>query len=144
MNFLGKGINTIFDLLVLPLAGWPALALIFLSLLTAAAALLIFKLATNQKDLATARDRLVGHIYEMGLYQDHLSVLARIQGSLARANLRYLSLTLPALLALLVPMVVAVVQLESRFAHRPLEAVPDSPHRSTGHRSRSDRGPDAS
>lgn len=122
MNLLGQGINNFFDLLVWPLAGMPALALIFLSVMTAVAALFIFKIATNQKNLTVARDRLVGHIYEMGLYQDHLSVLARIQGSLARANLRYLALTVPALLALLVPMVITVVQVESRFAHRPLDA----------------------
>lgn len=122
MNLVGQGINTIFDLLVLPLAGVPALAMVFLSVLTAVAALLIFKQTTCAKSLTVARDRLMGHIYEMGLYQDHLSVLARIQGSLARANLRYLALTLPALFALMVPMVVTVVQLESRFAHRPLAA----------------------
>ena len=122
MNQFGQGINKIFDLLVLPLAGAPALAMVFLSVLTAVAALLIFKGTTCQKSLTVARDRLMGHIYEMGLYQDHLSVLARIQGSLARANLRYLTLTLPALFALLLPMVITVVQLESRFAHRPLEA----------------------
>lgn len=122
MNTVGQGINRLFDLLVAPVAGSPAVAMVFLSLLTAVVALLIFKWTTPQGRLTAARDRLMGHIYEMGLYQDHLSVLARIQGSLARANLRYLTLTLPALLALLVPMVLAVVQLESRFVHRPLAA----------------------
>jgi hypothetical protein len=122
VTIVGQAINRIFDLLVLPLAAVPAAAMVFLSLLTAVTALLIFKHTTNQQSLTVARDRLVGHIYEMGLYQDHLSQLAVIQGRLARANLRYLGLTVPALLALLVPMVIFVVQLESRFAHRPLAA----------------------
>ena len=122
MTFIGQGINKIFDLLVWPLAGMPAMAMLILSLLTAVVGLLIFKWATPQQHLSGARDRLLGHIYEMGLYQDHLSVLARIQGSLAVANLKYLRLTFPALVALMVPMVVTVVQLESRFAHRPFAA----------------------
>ena len=47
-------------------------------------------------------------------------VLARIQRDLARANLRYLGLTLPALLALALPMVLTLAQLDSRYGHRPL------------------------
>ncbi len=122
MNALGHAINRFFDLLLMPLAAVPQLAMVAVSVLTAALALLIFKHTTDQRKLDLRRDRLLGHIYEMGLYQDHLSVLARIQGRLAVANLRYLAVTLPALLALLVPMVIVVVQLESRFAHRPLGA----------------------
>jgi hypothetical protein len=119
VNALGSGINRLFDLLVAPLAGVPAVAMVVLSVLTAVLALLIFKHTTDRHKLDEARDRLIGHIYEMGLYQDHLRVLGRIQGRLAVANLRYLAVTLPALVALLVPMVLVVVQLESRFAHRP-------------------------
>jgi hypothetical protein len=82
---------------------------------------LLFKLTTPQARLVRVRDRLLGHIYEMGMYQDRLRVLGRIQRDLALANLRYLSLTLPALLALLIPMVLTLAQLEGRFARRPLQ-----------------------
>ena len=97
--------------------------MIAVSVLTAIWALLLFKVTTRQKKLTTVvRDRLFGHIYEMGLYQDHLGVMGRIQRDLAWANLRYLGLTLPALLVLTVPMVITLAQLDSRFAHRPLTA----------------------
>lgn len=122
MNGLGQGINRVFDLLTAPLAGAPAAAMVLLSLLAAALALLVFRAATSPQRLDVARDRLIGHIYEMGLYQDHLSVLGRVQRRLALANLRYLAATLPAVLLLAVPMVIFFVQLESRFAHRPLAA----------------------
>jgi hypothetical protein len=49
-------------------------------------------------------------------------VLGRIQRDLAAANLRYVWLTLPALIALTVPMVITLAQLEARYAHRPLQA----------------------
>ena len=57
----------------------------------------------------------------MGLYQDHLGILARIQGDLARNNLRYLGFTLPALVALTIPMILTLGQLEGRYAQRPLQ-----------------------
>lgn len=124
MSALVRGITDIvsrvFDLLVSPFASLPWLAMVLLSVITAAWALLLFKWTTPQKRLDTTRDRLFGHIYEMGLYQDHLGVLARIQGRLALANLRYLSLTLPALLALMLPMILTLGQLDGRFGLRPL------------------------
>lgn len=122
MTQLAQGISRLFDLVIGPLASRPALALIAVSVLTAVWALLLFKATTRQKKLTVQRDRLFGHIYEMGLYQDHLRVMGRIQWDLARANLRYLALTLPALVVLTVPMIVTLAQLDSRFAHRPLGA----------------------
>lgn len=120
VRMLTGAVGWVFDLLLAPFASVPALGLLLISVLTSIWALLLFKAVTPQKRLDTTRDHLFGHIYEMGLYQDHLSVLARIQGSLARANLRYLGFTLPALLALTVPMILTLGQLECRFAHRPL------------------------
>ncbi len=121
VRMLTGAVGWVFDLLLAPFASVPALGLALISVLTSIWALLLFKAVTPQKLLDTTRDHLFGHIYEMGLYQDHLSVLARIQGSLARANLRYLGFTLPALLALTVPMVLTLGQLEGRYAHRPLK-----------------------
>ena len=121
MNTIGQVISRIFDAIFAPLAGHPAWAMFVVSVLTAVWALLLFKMTTPQKRIVAGRDRLFGHIFEMGLYQDHLKVLGRIQWDLARANLRYLGLTLPALVALTVPMILTLAQLDSRFSHRPLE-----------------------
>ena len=120
MNALLNLISRLFDLLVSLLGGSAVGVMLVVSVLSAAWALKLFQAATPQVRLAGVRDRLLGHIYEMGMYQDHLSVVARIQGDLARTNLRYLSLTLPALVVLAIPMVLTVGQLESRFSHRPL------------------------
>jgi hypothetical protein len=120
MNFVNNGMNRLFDVLLAPVAAWPAVAMVLVATVTAVWALLLFKAATNQAKLDVTRDRLFGHIYEMGLYQEHLSVVARIQWALAKANLRYLSLTLPALLVLMVPMVLTIAQLDSRYSLRPL------------------------
>jgi hypothetical protein len=120
MDALNDGMTRFFDLLMGPMAAWPAVAMAVVSVLTAIWALLLFKAVTPQRALRRVRDRLFGHIYEMGLYQDHLRVVGRIQWDLARANLRYLSLTLPALIALTIPMVLTLGQLDARYSHRPL------------------------
>lgn len=122
MNAFVDLVSDLFDLVVGLFAGSAVWAMVALSALTSAWVLLLFKAVTPQARLTQTRDLLFGHIYEMGMYQDHLGVVGRIQRDLARANFKYLGLTLPALLALTVPMVITLAQLDSRFAHRPLMA----------------------
>jgi len=114
-------VSWVFDLLMAPFVSMPAIGMIVVSALTAVWALLLFKAVTPQGRLTATRDKLFGHIYEMGLYQDHLSVLARIQGDLARTNFRYLGFTLPALVALTIPMILTLGQLEGRYTQRPFQ-----------------------
>lgn len=125
MTSILRGINGavswVFDLLMAPFESMPAVGMIVISALTAVWALLLFKAVTPQDRLTLTRDKLFGHIYEMGLYQDHLGVLARIQGDLAKTNFRYLGFTLPALVALTIPMVLTLGQLEGRYAQRPFQ-----------------------
>ncbi|PIV81048.1 hypothetical protein COW53_06470 [bacterium CG17_big_fil_post_rev_8_21_14_2_50_64_8] len=122
MATLNGIVSGLFDVVCRPLGGHPAWAMVVLAGLTGVWALALFKLATPQKRLARSRDLLFGHIFEMGMYQDHLRVLAKIQKDLALANLRYLALSLPALVVLIVPMVLTLAQLEGRFAKRPLHS----------------------
>lgn len=119
MTWLTDIIGNIFDLLVGILGGSSLLVMLVTSAFTAVWALLLFKAVTPQARLDKTRDRLFGHIYEMGLYQDRLRVVGRIQADLAKANLRYLSLTLPALVVLTIPMVFTLAQLDARYARRP-------------------------
>lgn len=122
MSAFSDLVSQLFDLVIGLCDGSAVLAMILVSALTSVWVLLLFKAVTPQDQLTRTRDLLFGHIYEMGMYQDHLSVVGRIQRDLARANFKYLGLTLPALLALTVPMVITLAQLDSRFAHRPLDA----------------------
>ncbi len=119
MTFIADIMNIFFDLLTRPFGSSAAWAMIFISLPTGIVMLLLFKWSTNQEKLAAVKRRLLGHLYELGLYQENLGVLFRIQADLAKANLRYLATTLPALLVIVVPVVLILAQLDSRFAHRP-------------------------
>ena len=120
MNVVNGITGRVFDLLLAPFGGVPALGMVVVAVLSAVWALLIFRAVTPQAKLAAARDRLMGHIYEMGLYQEQLRVVGRIQRDLAGANLRYLAASLPALVVMLVPMLLTIAQLEARYARRPL------------------------
>jgi len=119
--FVANLLNGLFDLLMAPFGDYRWIALAVISALIGILMLWLFKLVTPQTRLAAARNRLFGHLYEMGLYQDDLGVLMRIQGALAVANLRYVSLTLPALIVLLPPVALTLVQLEARYQHEALE-----------------------
>jgi hypothetical protein len=114
-------VSRLFDLIADAVGGSAVGLMLVVSVVTAAWALKLFQAVTPRARLAAVRDPLLGHIYEMGLYQGDLSVLMRIQADLARTNLRYLVLTLPALLVLAVPMIPTLGQLDSRLAHRPFE-----------------------
>lgn len=119
MTWLTDIIGKIFDLLTGMVGGSALLLMLVVSVITAVWALLLFKAVTPQDRLTETRDRLFGHIYEMGLYQDRLRVVGRIQADLAKANLKYLGLTLPALVVLIIPMVLTMGQLDARYARRP-------------------------
>lgn len=119
MTIVATAMNALFDLLTAPFAGHAGTAVMVLSVLTGVAMLLLFKASTNQDRLVEAREVLTGRLYEMGLYQDHLGVLMRIMRDLALANLRYLRWSLPALAAMIVPMVLILAQFDARYEHRP-------------------------
>jgi len=122
VNWLARAITEFFDLLFRPFgtAGWPAL--IVISALSGVLLLWLFKLTTNQAALSERRRVLTGHLYELGLYQDDLRSMAKIQFDLFKANLKYLSTSLPALLVLLPVVLVIVVQLDARYQRRGLQA----------------------
>ncbi len=120
MGVIADAMNRLFDLLTAPFGGAAAWAMALLSSLCGAGLMLLFKVTTRQQKLAEARRRLTGLVYELGLFRDDLGVMLRIQRDLAVANLRFLWLTLPALVALTIPALLILPQFEARFARRPL------------------------
>jgi len=119
MTIIADTLNGLFDLLTAPFGGAASWAMLVLSVLVGVLMLLIFKWSTDQEKLVAARRVLTGRVYEMGLYQDHLSVLAKIQRDLFVANLRYLRYSLPALAVIILPMILILAQLDARYGRRP-------------------------
>jgi hypothetical protein len=119
MTFVADAMNGLFDLLTAPFGGAAGWAVFVLSVAVGVLMLLLYKWSTDQEKLVAARQVLTGRVYEMGLYQDHLSVLMRIQRDLAVANLRYLRYSLPALAVIILPMILILAQLDARYGRRP-------------------------
>jgi hypothetical protein len=118
---LSHYLDRIFDILVSPFGNAAAGAVLAVAAVVTVVVLAVFKAATPQKRLVAARDRVLGHIFEMGLYQERLGVLAKIQRDLAWSNLRYVVLVLPALALMIVPVALAMYQLEGRVGRRPFQ-----------------------
>ncbi|MEZ4389222.1 MAG: hypothetical protein R3D98_16880 [Candidatus Krumholzibacteriia bacterium] len=121
MTRISQAATRLGDLLVAPFGDHAAWALAVGAAVFGAVAIMLFKLATPQRRLAAARNRLVGRLLEAAIYQTSLRTLLAVQGDLLKANLRYLVLALPAIAALVLPLVLVLPQLESRFGRRPLE-----------------------
>ncbi|MBN1271786.1 MAG: hypothetical protein JXB26_05890 [Candidatus Aminicenantes bacterium] len=115
-------INKIFDIFFFPfrkLSPW--FAMIFISLLTAALMLIVFRLTSNQKGIKRVKNLIKAHLLEIRLYKGNMSVSFKAQGKILLTNLKYISYTLKPLLIMIVPLVLILIQLNLWFGHHSLE-----------------------
>ncbi len=118
LNVLLTGL---FDLLCRPLAPLPPVAaLTILSVLTGILMLLVFGRVSNQAAIGRVRDRIRGHLIGVRLFQHDLGVVGRLQGRILADTGRYLRHSLLPMLILIPPVILVIIQLNLRFAVRPL------------------------
>ena len=110
------------DALIYPLRNLdPAWSLTVLSLLTGLLFLLIFKWMSNQEALHEAKQHVKAHLLELVLFAHDMVLSLRAQRDLFLANLRYIRYTLKPIAVLLVPVILLLIQLDVRYAARPLD-----------------------
>ncbi len=120
MDFLTRVITSLFDVAVLPFGGHRTAALVVLSLVSGAALALLFRAVSRPERIKRARDLFQARILEMRLYPDDAVLLTRaFLGALATQG-NYLRAAGKPILILLVVAVPVFIQLEARFARRPL------------------------
>ena len=118
---INAAFNAVFDVWFGLFSGLPDWVQIFItSIPVTIIALLIFRVASNQDGIRTAKDRIKGYMLELWLYKDDLGVMLRAQGNVFICSLRYMGLALVPMAILLIPVGLVIVQLESQFAFRPL------------------------
>lgn len=115
-------INTIvgktFEILFLPFRNMsPWIGMIFISLLTGLLMLFIYKYTSNQEGLRKVKNKIKAHLLELRLFKDSLSISFKAQGSILRANLKYIGYSSKPLLVMIIPIVLILVQLDTRFAY---------------------------
>src|SRR5262245_50440306 len=99
----------------------PLWALLFISFLTGIVMLWFFGKVSNQKAIEQLRNRTRGNLLGVLLYQHDIKVVLRLHGLILRDTFVYLRYTLVPMLALTVPLVPVLAQLNLFFSLRPLQ-----------------------
>ena len=96
------------------------LTLVPISLLLGVAMLWVFKHASNQAAIQSARRRVQACLYEMRLFTDEPALVWKAQVGLLAANVRYLAWMLVPAAVATIPMLVLFAHLEAWYGMRPL------------------------
>lgn len=121
MNTLGRALTQVFNLLLRPFENGQAFAgIILVSLVTGGIMLLLFKVTSNQQAMKAVKTRIAAHFLEMRLYKDDFAAVMAAQRRVLAANLGYMKLALLPAVVLIIPVVLIMVQLNLRYAYRPL------------------------
>jgi len=117
---LNSILNPVFTLLFLPFRSTaPEWSLLWISLATAVLALLVYRFFSAQEAIRSVKEKLKAHILEMRLFQHDPALMSRAILSVFKCNARYLRLNVKPFLFMFVPVVLILVQLESRYGYRP-------------------------
>ncbi len=98
----------------------PWTAMTVLSLVTALLMLAVYRFASDQAEIRTAKDKIIAYLLEVRLFRNDLQASFRAQGNILRYNIRYLGLSTKPLLVMIVPLVLAMIQLDQWFGYEPL------------------------
>jgi uncharacterized membrane protein (DUF106 family) len=112
-------VNAVMGALLAPFRALPGLGLIVVSALTGVVMLLIFGRTSNQNAIRHAKSRLKAHIAEIWLFKDDLAQMLLATARVLGQTGRYFAHSLRPLLFLFVPVLVIMVTLGARYAHRP-------------------------
>ena len=114
-------LNKTYGILFVPFqSGNPIRLLLWLSFLTAVLVLVVYKFLSSQEAIGKTKDRLKALILEIRLFQEDPVLMGRAVRALLATNLTYLRLNMKPFLIVFVPLLLMLVQMESRFGYRPL------------------------
>ncbi len=114
-------LNTIFDLIFAPFKNMaPAWGISVVSLVTGVAMLIIFRYTSNQDGIKSAKEKIKGYLLEVRLFNHDLQQMLKSQKKILRTNLTYMRYSVTPMLVMIVPVIFILVQLDSRYAYRPL------------------------
>lgn len=83
-------------------------------------ALAVVRVTTNQSSVATARDRMSAMIYEARIFLDSPRRVLTAQARLIGYSAKYVALTMPALVLIILPIGLQFLQLQLRYDYAPL------------------------
>jgi hypothetical protein len=119
---LNQALNAMVDIWLWPVQGlgvtWQ---IVVLALPTTVIALLVFRFVSNQDGIRIQKDRIKAYLLELLLYKDDLRVTMSAQRHIFGHSLRYMGCALLPMAVMILPFILIMVQVESRFAFQGLE-----------------------
>jgi uncharacterized membrane protein (DUF106 family) len=110
------------DVVMAPFSSLPPMvSLVVVSLITAAAMLVVFKRTSNQTRLADVKRLIHAALFEIRLFNDDLLAIMRAQLEILRHNATYLRLSLVPMLWVIVPLVLLIAQLQFLYGYAALQ-----------------------
>jgi hypothetical protein len=96
-------------------------AMTALSLLTALLMLLVYRLTSDQQKIRAVKDKIIAHLLEMRLYRNSVPITFRAQSYILWNNLKYLGHSARPLLVMIVPLALAMIQIDQWFGHESMK-----------------------
>ena len=122
-HLLNSAATAVFDLIHRPASALgPSAALAVFALLTALLLLAIFHWTADRERIIRRKEKIQADLLALRLFQRELRVFWRLQFHLLRDSLAYVQSILKPMLILCAPLFLCLIQLENRFAARPLAA----------------------
>ena len=122
MWLINRALGWVFDLLVLPFRGMPAIVgLTVISLFVSIGVLIGFRKTSDQKALAAVKGRIHAGVFEIRLFKDDLPTIFAAQFDILRETMTYFRLSMVPMLWMLVPIVIVVIQLQFQYGYQALE-----------------------
>jgi hypothetical protein len=122
MWLVNRPLRWVFDLVVLPFRGMPAIVgLTVISLLVSVVMLIAFRAVSDQDALEEVKRRIYGGVYEIRLYKDDLRTIFAAQVGILRETMTYFRLSMVPMLWMMVPIVIIVSQLQFQYGYESLE-----------------------
>src|SRR5262245_21173989 len=119
MTALNAALGKLFDLLLLPFRGVPAVVpLALISAVFAVAMLLVYKAKSNQTRIAATKSKIQAGLFEIRLFSDDPRAIFRAQRDILRHNTTYFALSMVPLAWVIVPMLLVFAQLQFQFGYK--------------------------
>jgi hypothetical protein len=121
--YLNQGLNLVFDVWLWPFKSLsPIWQIVALSIPATIFSLLVFRHTSNQDGIRTEKDKIKAYLLEMRLFKDDLGVTLSAEKEILKHTLSYMGYALLPMAVMIIPFILILVQVESRFAFKSLEA----------------------
>lgn len=122
METLNQVLNSIFDGVLELFAGLdPSYGLLVISVVTGILMLFVFRYTSDQKGIKRAKNLVKAHFLAIRLYKDDIGQMFTTMKNIIVSNVLYMSKSIKPMLFMLVPVGLVLIQLESRYEHRPFK-----------------------